>query len=246
MTAAGGTRRTQAGARASVGTAGRAGARVSLETGGGAGAHALPGPGPARRSPSSLSSNTGLRAVAADMDELIRFFHLLHANSGRGCARASPESRRGWPGPGGCGAGGGEPGGAPALLPLRSAPPLLMARPGSAPQPGLGAWPSPGRSRAQGAERLAAPPAPGSALPGSWLRGLGGPSAGAEPGEGRGVERERDGPQRPHRGAVPEPPPTSERAQVRREGVPPALSGALGSREGVPTPGSSLIVASQF
>lgn len=67
-------------------------------------------------------------------------------------------------------------------------------------------------------------------------RGLGGPSAGAEPGEGRGVERERDCPQRPHRGAIPEPPPTSERAQARREGVPPARSGGFGRQRGRPSP----------
>lgn len=35
--------------------------------------------------PSSLSSNTGFRAVAADMEDMdILFFHLLHGNRGRG------------------------------------------------------------------------------------------------------------------------------------------------------------------
>ena len=125
--------------------------RARAESPDGAGPNAVPASGPESPprpfSPSSLSSNTGLRAVAADMDEPILFFHLLHGNRGRGCARASPVSlARGWPAAGGGGAGGasgpagrarpggGEPGGAAALLPLRSAP-LLMAGPECAPRP---------------------------------------------------------------------------------------------------------------
>jgi hypothetical protein len=119
-------------------------------------------------SPSSLSSNTGLRAVAADMDDMdILFFHLLHGNRGRGCARASPASRaRGWLAAGGRAGGasgpagrarpgGGEPGDAAALLPLRSAP-LLISKPGCAPRPQPGAWPAAGKA-GSGRQQPAAP-----------------------------------------------------------------------------------------
>lgn len=75
--------------------------------------------------------------------------------------RASPASRaRGWLAAGGGKAGdtsepagrarpgGGEAGGAAALLPLLSAP-LLIARPGYAQRPKLGTWPAPDPARAE-------------------------------------------------------------------------------------------------